>query len=170
MEGTRYALALSLETRPNSSLYTVEIMLKILCGIRVSFSAGDMEHTKLVYPFALGDRDRGLWAQFGFEVTETHTSFVAEGTDPGSVMTGIMGIRWGVKENEVTLMAARELRQWNWILPLQSPTLVPPSTVSSRDSTSCTDNENNSVNSTEVRWGYFHPHRDEFYVQKPSRI
>lgn len=158
---------LSLETRPNSYLYTVEIMFKILCGIRVSFSAGDMEHTKLVYSFALGDRDRGLWAQFRFEVTKIHTGFVTEGIDPGLVITGIW---WGLMESEVTLMAARELRQLNWILPLRSPTLVPPSTVSYKDSTSCTDNENNSVNSTEVSWGYFHPHRDEFYVQKPSGI
>lgn len=58
----------------------------------------------------------------------------------------------------------------NWILLCQSLTPVSPSTVSYRDSTSCKNNENNSVNSTEVSWGYFHPHRDEFYVQKPSGI
>lgn len=44
------------------------------------------------------------------------------------------------------------------------------SAVSYRDSTLCTDNENNSVNSTEGLWGYFHPHRDAFYVRKPSGI
>ena len=69
-----------------------------------------------------------------------------------------------------TLTVTGELRQFNWILLCQSPTLVSPSTVSYRDSTSCTNNENNSVNSTEVSWGYFRPHRDEFYVQKPSGI
>ena len=45
-------LAQSPQARPNPYLEMVEIMVKVLYGFQVSFSAGDMEHTKLGYQFA----------------------------------------------------------------------------------------------------------------------
>lgn len=40
-------LAQSPEARPNPYLVMVEITFEVLHGVRVSFSVGDTEHTKL---------------------------------------------------------------------------------------------------------------------------
>lgn len=129
------------------------------------------------------DSQRGVWntsnwftiLHCGIEIesTERNSNPKTLKSTPVSLLTQVWWSQafdeeWGTAM--FTPMATRELRQLNYILPLRSPTLVSPNTVSYRDSTSCTNNENNSVNSTEVSWGHRHPHRDGFHVQKPSGI
>ena len=44
---------LSSKARTNPYLWTLEIIFQIMCGARMSISAWDMGHTKLVYIFCL---------------------------------------------------------------------------------------------------------------------